>query len=82
MPYFEQEFFKLAQEKGGPLTDQAYLDAIKECRDLAAAQGLDATLRKHNLDAIVAPTLGPIMPIDLTLGDHLIPPWATQHWAP
>ena len=45
MPYFEQEFFKLAQEKGGPLTDQAYLDAIKECRDLAAAQGLDATLR-------------------------------------
>ena len=82
MPYFEQEFFKLAQEKGGPLTDQAYLDAIKECRDLAAAQGLDATLRKHNLDAIVAPTLGPIMPIDLTLGDHLIPPWATQYWAP
>jgi amidase len=82
MPYFEQEFFKLAQEKGGPLTDQAYLDAIKECRDLAAAQGLDAALRKHNLDAIVAPTLGPIMPIDLTLGDHLIPPWATQYWAP
>ena len=82
MPYFEQEFFKLAQEKGGPLTDQAYLDAIKECRDLAAAQGLDATLRKRNLDAIVAPTLGPIMPIDLTLGDHLIPPWATQYWAP
>ena len=82
MPYFEQEFFKLAQEKGGPLTDQAYLDAIKECRDLAAAQGLDATLRKHNPDAIVAPTLGPIMPIDLTLGDHLIPPWATQYWAP
>ena len=82
MPYFEQEFFKLAQEKGGPLTDQAYLDAIKECRDLAAAQGLDATLRKYNLDAIVAPTLGPIMPIDLTLGDHLIPPWATQYWAP
>jgi amidase len=60
MPYFEQEFFNLAQEKGGPL----YLDAIKECHDLAVAQGLDATLRKHDLDTIVAPTLGPIMPID------------------
>jgi len=82
MPHFEQEFFKLAEEKGGPLTDQAYLDALKECRQLAATEGLDATLKKYNLDAIVAPTLGPIMPIDLVLGDHLVPAWATKHWAP
>ncbi|MBI3990408.1 MAG: amidase [candidate division NC10 bacterium] len=82
MPYFEQEFFKLAEAKGGPLTDQAYLDALRECRRLAATEGLDATLKKYNLDAIVAPTLGPIMPIDLVLGDHLLPAWATQHWAP
>jgi amidase len=39
-------------------------------------------LEKYNLDAIVAPTIGPIMPIDLVLGDHLIPGWATKHWAP
>ncbi len=81
MPYFEQEFFQLA-EKSGPLTDKAYLDALKECRRLAADEGLDATLRKYNLDAIVAPTVGPIMPIDVVIGDHLIPPWASQHWAP
>jgi len=82
MPYFEQEFFKLVEAKGGPLTDQAYLDALTECRRLAATEGLDATSKKYNLDAIVAPTLGPIMPIDLVLGDHLLPAWATQHWAP
>ncbi len=82
MPYFEQEFFKLAEEKGGPLTDPAYLKAREECRRLAATEGIDATLRKYNLDAIVAPTLGPIMPIDLVLGDHLLPAWATKHWAP
>ncbi|HWP47413.1 MAG TPA: amidase [Candidatus Limnocylindrales bacterium] len=82
MPYFEQEFFKLAEEKGGPLTDPAYQEAVKECHRLAADEGLDATLKKYNVDVIVAPTLGPVMPIDLVLGDHLIPPWATLHWAP
>lgn len=81
MPYFEQEFFQAAV-KSGPLTDKAYLDALKECRRLAADEGLDATLEKYNLDAVVAPTIGPIMPIDLVLGDHLIPGWATKHWAP
>jgi len=81
MPFFEQEFFQVAV-KSGPLTDKDYLDALKECRRLAADEGLDATLKKHNLDAIVAPTVGPIMPIDPVLGDHLIPAWATKHWAP
>jgi amidase len=82
MPYFEQEFFKLAEAKGGPLTDKPYLDALEECRQLAATEGIDAALKKYNVDAIMAPTLGPIMPIDLVLGDHLLPPWATQFWAP
>jgi len=82
MPYFQQEFFQAAEKTGGPLTDKTYLDALKECRRLAATEGLDATLKKYNLDAIVAPTVGPIMPIDLTLGDHLVPAWASKHWAP
>ena len=30
----------------------------------------------------MAPTFGPVMPIDLVLGDHLMPAWATAHWAP
>jgi amidase len=81
MPFFQQEFFQLAEKTGGPLTDPAYVDARAECMRLAT-EGLEATLRKHRLDAIVAPTFGPTMPIDLVLGDHLMPPWATAHWAP
>ena len=81
MPYFNQEIFLMA-EKQGPLTDKAYLDALAQNRQLAATEGIDATLKKYNLDAIVAPTTGPIMPIDLVIGDHLVPPWATQYWAP
>jgi amidase len=82
MPFFQQEFFQLSQQNGGPLSDKAYVDARAECVRLAATEGLDATLKKHSLDAIVAPTFGPVMPIDLVLGDHLMPAWATAHWAP
>lgn len=82
MPYFQQEFFQAAEKTAGVLTDKAYLDALQECRQLAATDGIDATLKKYNLDAIVAPTLGPIMPIDLTLGDHLVPAWGTPTWTP
>ena len=81
MPFFQQELFQLAEKKGGPLTDPEYLAARAECVRLAT-EGLEAVLKKHQLDAIVAPTFGPTMPIDLMLGDHLMPPWATAHWAP
>ena len=82
MPFFQQELFQLAEKNGGPLTDPAYTEARAECLRLASSEGLDATLKKHNLEAIVAPTFGPVMPIDLVLGDHLMPAWATAHWAP
>ena len=39
------------------------------CRDLARAKGIDATLKKHRLDAMVAPTGGPPWLIDLVNGD-------------
>lgn len=82
MPYFQQEFFQALEAAGGPLTDEEYLDAVKDCKKLAADQGLDATLRRYGLDTIVAPTFGPTMLIDLTLGDKLVPGWGTEHWAP
>ena len=81
MPYFEQEIFELADKKG-PLTDKVYLDALERNHRLAATEGIDATLKKDKLDAIVAPTYGPVMPIDLILGDHLVPPWTSQQWTP
>jgi amidase len=69
MPYFGQELFVKAQSKG-PLTDQAYLDALKRNRRLSRAQGIDAILGQHRLDAIVAPTGGPAWLTDCLTGDH------------
>ncbi|HVR98672.1 MAG TPA: amidase [Thermoanaerobaculia bacterium] len=68
MPYFGQEIFLLAQAKG-PLTDAAYKKALEKDRRLAGKQGIDATLAKHKLDAIIAPTGGPPWLIDLVNGD-------------
>jgi amidase len=69
MPFFGQELFTKAQAKG-PLTDPAYLKALRSCQTLSRAQGLDALMTKHNLDAIIAPTGGPAWTTDLLNGDH------------
>jgi len=68
MPYFGQENFLKAEEKGS-LTTQEYLDAMKKNHELAGKQGIDATMDKHKLDAIVAPTGGPAWLIDIVNGD-------------
>jgi amidase len=69
MPYFGQEIFVRAEAKG-PLTDPAYLKALRSSKALAQAQGIDAVMLKHNLDALVAPTGGPAWTTDLLNGDH------------
>jgi amidase len=69
--YFGQEIFVQAQEKG-PLTDQAYLDALEKDRRLSRTEGLDAAFAQNNLDAIVAPTGSPPWPTDLVNGDHFL----------
>jgi amidase len=69
MPYFGQELFELAQQKG-PLSDQEYLDARAECLRLARDEGIDAVMRQHNLDALCMPTAEPAWKIDLVDGDH------------
>jgi amidase len=69
MPYFGQELFVKAQAKG-PLTDKAYLDALKRNRQLSRALGIDAIMGQHRLDAIVAPTGGPAWLTDCLTGDH------------
>ena len=71
MPYFGQELFLKAQDKG-PLSDQAYRDALDKCRKLAREEGLQAILDREKLDAIVAPTGNPPWPIDLVNGDHFL----------
>jgi amidase len=71
MPYFGQELFIQAQEKG-PLTDQAYRDALAKDQRLSRVEGLDVVFAQHNLDAIVAPTGSPPWPTDLVNGDHFL----------
>ena len=71
MPYFGQDLFMKAELKG-PLTSSEYLDALAKCRRLASTEGIDAAMKKYNLDAIVAPTDGPAWPTDLVNGDHYI----------
>jgi amidase len=68
LPYFGQETFIQAQEKG-PLTDDAYIEALAHCRRLSRAEGADVTFAKDKLDALVAPTGGPAWLIDLVNGD-------------
>jgi amidase len=69
MPYFGQELFVRAQEKG-PLSEAAYLEALATCRRLAREEGIDRAMDAHGLDAIVAPTGGPAWTTDLVNGDH------------
>jgi amidase len=70
MPYFGQDLFLKAEAKG-PLTEKAYLDAIEKNHQLARTEGIDATMNKYHLDAMVAPTGGPAWITDLVNGDHV-----------
>jgi amidase len=66
--YFGQEIMEQAQKKG-PLTEKKYLSTLASNRRLMGAQGIDATMTKHKLDALIAPTQGPAGLIDLVNGD-------------
>ncbi|HEV8497380.1 MAG TPA: amidase [Gemmatimonadaceae bacterium] len=66
--YFGQEIMEQAQKKG-PLTEKKYRDELANNRLLMGAKGIDATITKHKLDALVAPTQGPAGLIDLVNGD-------------
>ena len=69
MPYFGQELFEKSEERG-PLSDEKYRKALAKDRRLSRTEGIDATIRKHKVDALIAPTGGPAWPTDLVNGDH------------
>ena len=69
MPFFGQEILLEADRKG-PLTSREYRKALKRCRQAFRSDGIDATMDRHRLDALVAPTGNPAWPIDLVNGDH------------
>jgi amidase len=70
MPYFGQDLFLKAEAKG-PLSEKAYLDALEKNHQLTRTEGIDATMDKYHLDAIVAPTGSPAWLTDLVNGDHV-----------
>lgn len=70
MPWFGQDLFIKAEAKG-PLTEKEYTDALAKNHELARAEGIDALMAKHELDAIVAPTGSPAWLTDLVNGDHV-----------
>jgi amidase len=69
MPYFGQDVFLKAEEKG-PLSSKEYLEAIEKNQQFARTEGIDATMDKHHLDALVGPTGGPAWLTDWVDGDH------------
>jgi amidase len=71
MPYFGQDRFVKAEAKG-PLTSKDYVQALERCRQLTRAEGIDAVMERHRLDALIAPTEGPAWLIDLVVGDRAL----------
>jgi amidase len=69
LPWFDQDLFVKSQARGA-LTDKAYLEARTKARRLAGAEGIDATLKKYRVDALIAPSMGLAWTIDLVNGDH------------
>ena len=71
MPWFGQDLFEQAEAKGPP-TDPAYRDALAKVKRLAGPEGIDAALKAHHLDALLAPSWGPAFMTDPVLGDHIV----------
>ncbi len=70
MPYFGQEMLEISQDCG-PLTSEAYLEALENGRRRGGEDGIDAVMKAHQLDALIAPTGNPAWPTDLLNGDHI-----------
>ena len=70
MPYFGQERMHASQARG-PLTDPEYLNAVRTIQRANREDGIDALMRRHDLDAIVAPTMDLAWPTDHIKGDRL-----------
>ncbi|MBB6109659.1 amidase [Mucilaginibacter lappiensis] len=68
MPFFKQETLEIAQSKGD-LNSKEYLEALKQTSD-GTRKAIDKILTDNKLDAIIGPTNGPSICIDLINGDY------------
>ncbi|HKP99570.1 MAG TPA: amidase [Actinomycetes bacterium] len=70
LQWFGQEIFLLAEATGGT-ADPAYAEALATSKRLAQ-EGIDQTLARFDLDAIVSLTNSPPWTTDLVNGDHFL----------
>lgn len=76
---FGQDLFETSDALG-PLTDEAYTDALALVQTATREQGIDRLLAEYNVSVLVAPS-GPVAPrIDPVNGD-VWPDWAGAGWA-
>jgi amidase len=68
MPWFGQDVFLEAESKG-PLSDPEFKEAL-EASHGQIAKAVDAVMKEHALDALIAPTNSPTWTTDLVNGDH------------
>ncbi len=69
MPWFGQDTMIKAAARG-PLSEPRYRRALARNLRLSQSLGIDAMVRAHRLDAVVAPTGGTPWVTDLVNGDH------------
>ena len=67
--WFGQNLLLMSQQTAG-LDAQDYLEARTRARWQAGAEGIDATIERHGLDAVVTLTSSPAFTIDLVNGDN------------
>jgi len=68
MAIFDQDYFEMANEKGG-LDDPAYIQAREELVTSTRAL-LDKTMRENRLDALIRPTEDMVFRLDVVKGDN------------
>ena len=71
MPIFGQDIFIKAQAAPS-LDSQEYLQALSDSKKYTRELGIDATLSKHKVDFLIAPTTAPAWKIDHIDGDHYL----------
>ncbi|MGW4361536.1 amidase family protein [Streptomyces californicus] len=66
---YEQDILEMLAAHDADLDDPGYRDALATVRRKARAEGIDAVMDEHRLDALVMPTCPPPWPIDPVEGD-------------
>ncbi|OZB06603.1 MAG: amidase [Idiomarina sp. 34-48-12] len=68
MKWFGQELFEMSVAR--QTDEEAYKKAKADAQRKAGKEGIDAVLKEHQLDLLIAPTTSPAWKIDLINGDH------------